>query len=147
MKNNDDMSFAGGGLVWQYDNGELNIAVVHRPKYDDWSLPKGKAKNDLDSSLEDTAIRETTEETGWEVEIIDFAGEVSYPNKGKIKMVRFWNMRPKRKTGEPDPEEIDRVRWLAPEEAARVLSYEHDRKLVEENYERILKIIPETGSK
>ncbi len=141
MVDKDNICFAGGGLVWRIENDALTLAVVHRPKYDDWSLPKGKVKESLDRTLEDTALRETEEETGWRVAIIDFAGEVTYPNKEKRKIVRFYNMKPVEQTGEPDPGEVDRIRWLTPPESLETLSYEHDRMLVRENAERIGKKI------
>jgi len=142
-----DICYAGGGLVWRALDGNLTLAVVHRPKYDDWSLPKGKAIEGVDRSLEETAIRETEEETGWRVAIIDFAGEVSYLNKGKRKVVQFWNMSPISKSGDPDPGEIDRLEWLETGQALDLLSYKHDRTLIRNNFDRIFKKVIGADSK
>jgi 8-oxo-dGTP diphosphatase len=120
---------AAGGLVWRPGDGGREVAVIHRPRYDDWSLPKGKLVPDEDWL--DGALREVEEETGFRCE----AGEELEPSryrdrKGRDKLVRWWSMRPVGGSFEPN-DEVDQLRWLAPAEALGTLDYDHDRRLVE----------------
>jgi len=116
---------AAGGVVER----DGLLAVVHRPRYDDWSLPKGKL--DRGESWEDAALREVHEETGFVCELRSSLPEVRYMDpRGRLKTVRYWRMVVIR--GEFAPgDEVDELRWLAPGEAAVLLSYEHDRRLVQ----------------
>ena len=104
------------------------IALVHRPKYDDWSLPKGKLESD--ESWEEAAVREVREETGYRCTMGAELDSSSYVDrKGRPKTVRYWRMEPI--AGEFTPnKEVDELRWLVPDEAARRLTYDHDRELV-----------------
>ena len=117
---------AAGGVVV---DGDGRVAVVHRPRYDDWSLPKGKL--DKGEDFEQAALREVEEETGLQVELGPPLGETRYVDpKGRPKLVRYWEMRPLNK-GEFEPnDETDELRWVTPEEAAGLLSYDRDRELV-----------------
>jgi 8-oxo-dGTP diphosphatase len=119
---------AAGGLVVRERDGRPEIALVHRPRYDDWSLPKGKVHPG--ETWEDAALREVLEETGCRCELGDELESASYlDRKGRRKLVRFWLMRPL--DGEFEAgDEVDELRWLGPEEAVATLSYEHDRELV-----------------
>lgn len=121
---------AGGGVVLRDGPGGIEVAVIHRPRYDDWSLPKGKLEPD--ESFEDGAIREVEEETGLRCELGAELSPVSYRDRrGRLKLVRYWLMRSR--GGEfTANEEVDRLEWLPPAEAIRRLQYEHDRKLVAE---------------
>ena len=115
---------AAGGVVVR----DGRVAVVHRPKYDDWSLPKGKL--DLGESWEDAAVREVLEETGLRCRLGDRAGSVEYVDpKGRPKTVRYWRMEPLGGTFAPSAE-IDQMRWLTAQEAEEALTYPHDRSLV-----------------
>jgi len=115
---------AAGGVVEQ----DGLIAVVHRPRYDDWSLPKGKL--DKNESSERAALREVQEETGLSCQLIEELDPVSYTdNRGRPKNVRYWRM--KVLSGEFEVnDEVDELRWLAKADALELLSYEHDRELV-----------------
>jgi len=115
---------AAGGVVEQ----DGLIAVVHRPRYDDWSLPKGKL--DKNESSERAALREVQEETGLSCQLIEELEPVSYTdNRGRPKNVRYWRM--KVLSGEFEVnDEVDELRWLAKADALELLSYEHDRELV-----------------
>jgi 8-oxo-dGTP diphosphatase len=106
------------------------VAVVHRPKYDDWSLPKGKA--DPGETDEDCAQREIREETGLRCELGEELSTTLYRDaKGRPKRVRWWIMRPV--SGEFEPtEEVDDLRWLTPAEARALLTYARDVDLLEE---------------
>ena len=115
---------AAGGVVEQ----DGLIAIVHRPRYDDWSLPKGKL--DKNESSERAALREVQEETGLSCQPIEELDPVSYTdNRGRPKNVRYWRM--KVLSGEfVVNDEVDELRWLSKADALELLSYEHDRELV-----------------
>ena len=116
---------AAGGLVMR--DGE--VLLVHRPKYDDWSFPKGKC--DAGEPDETCALREVAEETGLRCELLDEIGETSYVDgKGRPKTVRYWRMRPLE--GEFVPhDEVDEIRWETIDGAARLLSWPRDLPLLE----------------
>jgi len=124
----DLRSRAAGGLVVREDGGELQVAVVHRPRYDDWSLPKGKLNPG--ERWQDAALREVREETGMSCELGDELTPARYRDrKDRPKLVRYWRMR--RVEGEFEPnDEVDELRWLGPREALELLAYEHDRDLL-----------------
>jgi 8-oxo-dGTP diphosphatase len=124
---------AGGGVVWRRgDDGAVVIAAVHRPKYDDWSLPKGKL--DPGESWQEAAVREVEEEIGLRCRVGRELPPVSYTDpKGRSKAVRYWLMEPESGTFAAD-HEIDDARWVTLEEAERLLSYAHDRELVREAF-------------
>jgi 8-oxo-dGTP diphosphatase len=120
---------AGGVLVRTGPEGP-EVAVIHRPKYEDWSLPKGKLDNG--EGFEQAALREVEEETGMRAELGPELSPVSYRDrKGRTKLVRYWLMR--NLEGEFQPgSEVDELRWLDPDAAQELLSYKHDAKLVRE---------------
>ena len=123
---------AAGGLVTRRTAaGETEVLVVHRPRYDDWSLPKGKLEPG--ESFEDAAVREVEEETGIRCE----RGEELAPHryidrKGRDKVVRWWRMTPTATSPFVANDEVDELRWLPAGEAATLLTYDADRKLVAE---------------
>ena len=114
---------AGGGVVVR----DGRIAVVHRPKYDDWSFPKGKL--DPGESFERAALREVEEETGLRCALREELPSTRYrDSKGRPKVVRYWRMEPL--GGEFSPSaEVDELRWVTAAEARRLLTYERDRAL------------------
>ena len=115
---------AAGGVVVR--GGE--VLVVHRPKYDDWSLPKGKAEpGEPDEAC---ALREVEEETGLVCELGDELGTVRYRDRlDRPKAVRYWEMRPVSGAFEPTGE-VDEIRWIRPADALRVLTYAHDGEVL-----------------
>ena len=122
---------AAGAVLWRpAESGEPLIAVVHRPRYDDWSLPKGKLE--AGESFEDGAVREVEEETGLRCELGEELSPVRYRDrKGRRKIVRYWRMTPL--GGEfAANEEVDELRWLSPKRARKLLDYDHDRRLIDE---------------
>jgi len=117
---------AAGGVVVR--DGE--VVLVHRPKYDDWSFPKGKAEED--ESDEDCALREVREETGLRCRLADELPSTEYiDSRGRPKRVRWWRMEPVGDDGFTPNDEVDEVRWVAPDEASSLLSYERDVTLLE----------------
>ena len=115
---------AAGGLVER----DGLIAIVHRDRYDDWSLPKGKL--DPGESFEQAALREIEEETGLRCTLGDELEASSYTDHhGRPKLVRYWRMTVDSGGFQPN-DEVDELRWLSPDAAAALLSYEHDRLLV-----------------
>jgi len=121
---------AAGGVVWRRDgDGPVLVLVVHRPRYDDWSLPKGKC--DPGESDTHCAAREVREETGITCRLGPELPSTRYrDNKGRDKLVRYWAMEPVSDDGFTPNAEIDDIRWLPVPEAMQWLSYGHDRPVV-----------------
>lgn len=105
------------------------MAVVHRPAYDDWSFPKGKLHQG--ESLEAAAVREVAEETGWQASLVRPLGRSEYVDRrGRPKVVTYWLMRPESGLFAPS-DEVDRLHWLTVPEAKKLLTYPHDRGLLD----------------
>ena len=115
---------AAGGLVVR----DGRVAVVHRPHHGDWSLPKGKL--DEGEDWLGAALREVREECGLRCRAGDELEPTEYAVGGEPKRVRWWRMEVEEDLGFRPDDEVDELRWLAPEEAAALLSYEPDRALV-----------------
>ena len=110
--------------------GEPELLVVHRPKYDDWTLPKGKAEPG--ESDEECALREVEEETGLVCELGPEVAVSEYEDAaGRPKRVRYFQMTPQDGAEAAPQNEIDDVRWLTRQRALETLSYERDRGIVE----------------
>ena len=108
--------------------GAIEVLVVHRPRYDDWSLPKGKAEPD--ESDEACALREVEEETGLRCRLGDELPGASYRDQhGRAKVVRYWAMEPLEGTFTPH-QEVDEVRWWPASSAGALLSQESDAEVV-----------------
>jgi 8-oxo-dGTP diphosphatase len=119
---------AAGGVVLRPGSAGSEVLLVHRPAYDDWTFPKGKAEPG--ESDEDCALREVEEETGLECEVVRELDETRYvDSRDRPKVVRYFLMRPLR--GEFSPHaEIDDARWLPVSEALDTLTYGRDRNLL-----------------
>jgi 8-oxo-dGTP diphosphatase len=118
---------AAGGVVSRH--GGKDLLVVHRPKYDDWSLPKGKAENG--ESDEDCAVREVEEETGFLCALGNELPTIRYVDrKGRFKEVRYWAMEPLSGELQEGNDEVDVVKWVSVTQAFERLSYVHDREVV-----------------
>jgi 8-oxo-dGTP diphosphatase len=115
---------AAGGVVRR----DGLVAVVHRPKYDDWSLPKGKL--DPGETFEDAALREVEEETGLRCTLVRELPTVSYDVRGRRKEVRYWEMEVEEETAFVPNDEVDQLRWVEPQEALALLTYDRDREPV-----------------
>ena len=119
---------AGGVVVRRGPDGGVEVAVVHRPRYRDWSLPKGKL--DEGEAYEAAALREVEEETGLRCRLVEELEPSLYRDrKDRPKVVRWWLMEPVRGEFRPNSE-VDELRWLAPDEAIELLTYDHNRTLV-----------------
>ncbi|HIW91606.1 MAG TPA: NUDIX hydrolase [Candidatus Corynebacterium avicola] len=118
---------AGPGTAETAADGEIEVAVIHRPHYDDWSLPKGKV--DKGESLPQTASREILEETGYSPTLGWLLGHVHYPVQKKTKVVYYWTAEVTE--GEfVANDEVDVLEWVTPEEAAKRVSYDADRDVI-----------------
>ncbi|WP_062292972.1 NUDIX hydrolase [Demequina phytophila] len=125
---------AAGALVWRVREGELQVLAVHRPRYNDWSWPKGKL--DPGESLPECAVREVAEETGKQVVLGQPLPTIRYPIGEKQKVVKYWaaevlssgspalKARPTFKPASKN--EIDRLRWLSVAEAHKMITFPDD---------------------
>lgn len=123
--------WAGGGVVWRPDaDGQPEIALIHRPRYDDWTLPKGKTESG--ETVFASAVREIAEETGYAVLLGRHLRHVTYAINGtKRKHVRYWSARVT--GGEFTPNrEVDQLVWVSPSAAKTKLTYTLDRLVVDE---------------
>jgi len=119
---------AAGGIVWRASPDGPRLAVIHRPRRDDWTLPKGKLEPG--ETWEEAALREVLEETGCLAHIASFAGSSFYTSRRGPKLVLYWHMI---LTGEgplPDGSEVDGVAWLSPSDALRCVERERERRIL-----------------
>lgn len=124
-----DLVRAAGGLVTRPAGNGIEVLIVHRPRYDDWSLPKGKAEPG--ESDEDTARREVEEETGYRCALGEEVASQRYVDRhGRDKQVRYWRMTVQHEGAWAANDEVDGRCWLAPAEAVDLLTYDADRNLV-----------------
>ena len=116
---------AAGGVIWRTARkGDLEVVVIHRPRQDDWSLPKGKVRR-RESAL-DCALREVLEETGLECSVgHELPTTFCEDRRGRAKRVRYWAMQAL--AGEFRPNrEVDKLRWVRLDRVADVLTHAHD---------------------
>jgi len=130
MKNVDVIQ-AAGGLLWRKTANSRELAIIHRPKYDDWTLPKGKLEQG--ESWKDAALREVYEETGCKAEIGNFAGCICYMVRDTPKVVLYWNMKLIWECHFQPGKEVDQLRWVTTGEAIQLLDYPTERELIEKN--------------
>lgn len=130
----DTDKLAAGGLVIDYDTGAPRVLLVHRPRYDDWSFPKGKLEPG--ETVEDAALREVKEETGLECRIIRELAVTRYDyrtrHKGRLKPKAVHYFLMERLSGDLQGpgEEVDQAKWLEFDEAGAKLTYPQDRELL-----------------
>lgn len=129
MTDQDPVRAAGGLVTRANAGGAHEVLVVHRPRYDDWSLPKGKAEPG--EADEDTARREVEEETGYRCTLGEELATVRYRDRrGRNKQVRFWHMSVTSVAAWEPNDEVDERRWISPADAATLLTYDADRELL-----------------
>ena len=122
---------AAGGIVWRPAAGSVEVLLVHRPRYDDWSFPKGKLHPG--ESHEACALREVIEETGMRCVLGHELPTVSYVDgRGRPKVVRYWEMTVADDLGFEAGDEVDVREWLDLAGAAGRLSYAHDVRLLDD---------------
>ena len=115
---------AAGGMVVR----DGRVLLVHRPRYDDWTFPKGKL--DPGESFEDAAVREVEEETGVRCSLGRELASTRYEVGGRQKLVRYWLMTPESETAFEPNDETDDLRWLTPRTRKGLLTYARDRELL-----------------
>ncbi|RJQ68384.1 NUDIX hydrolase [Pseudonocardiaceae bacterium YIM PH 21723] len=128
---------AAGAVLWRPVGDAVEIAVVHRPQYDDWSLPKGKL--DKGETMPVAAHREVVEETGYECVLGRYLGHVSYevasrggwPEQISDKVVRYFSAEAVSGDFVPN-DEVDELRWVSVAEAVELLTYSHDQQIITE---------------
>jgi 8-oxo-dGTP pyrophosphatase MutT (NUDIX family) len=119
---------AAGGLLVRRQDGQLRIALVHRPIHQDWSYPKGKLEEG--ETFEEAAQREVFEETGFACRLLRFIGHTEYVDrKGRPKVVAYWVMLAESGSFVPN-EEVDELRWVDVVTAGFLLTYDRDRALL-----------------
>ncbi len=121
---------AAGGVVWRRGAHGLEVLLIHRPGYDDWTFPKGKSEPG-DADIEHTALREVLEETGYRcVSGHEIARTEYIDRKGRPKRVTYWEMRAVEGTFVPN-DEVDGTRWLGLAAAGARLSFDRDRAVLD----------------
>jgi 8-oxo-dGTP diphosphatase len=120
---------AAGGVVVRAGRDEPEILIVHRPRYDDWSLPKGKLEQGEDAA--DAALREVEEETAYRCRLGPEIASVRYRDqRGRPKEVRYWRMDVEREGTFRANDEVDQRRWLTVRDAVEALTHDSDREVV-----------------
>lgn len=130
-----DVIEAAGGVVWRETERGREIALIHRARYGDWTLPKGKLEEG--EHWQEGALREIKEETGCDVEIESFAGAVGYTVKGVAKVALFWNMKATGECAFQPSEEVKELLWLPPDQAIEKLEYAGEKRLLQEAQQHI----------
>jgi 8-oxo-dGTP diphosphatase len=127
------LTTAAGGVVWRPRAGldsRVEILLVHRPRYDDWTFPKGKPEAGEDLVV--TAVREVAEETGLRVRLGHPLPDTTYRAVAGPKRVSYWCVRPLGSPSAFEPnDEVDELRWGEPDDARPLLTYDHDVRLLE----------------
>jgi 8-oxo-(d)GTP phosphatase len=124
----DDV-LAAGAVVWRPAAQGVEVGLVHRPRYDDWSLPKGKLH--AGESMAAAAVREIREETGIAARLGPWLADVRYAVAEGRKLVRYWSAQACTSSEFTPNHETDQLRWVTPHAAAGLLSYAHDAEVVE----------------
>jgi len=121
---------AAGGVIVRDGKAGTEVCLVHRPRYGDWSFPKGKL--DPGETFEDAALREVEEETGLRCTLESELPSIEYRDrKDRPKIVRYWQMEVDEDPGFEPNDEVDELRWLPMAEAGELLTYERDRGLLD----------------
>lgn len=117
---------AAGALCWRKRSGALEVLLIHRPRYNDWSWPKGKI--DAGETTPECAVREVREEIGITVTLGIPLPTIEYPVSSGLKVVHYWAAKADGMSPKPDGKEVDEFLWCSPERAAELLSNPSDRE-------------------
>ncbi|MEO3779162.1 NUDIX hydrolase [Micromonospora sp. B11E3] len=128
MAEQQDAIRAAGGVAWRPDGDDVRVCLVHRPRYGDWSLPKGKL--DPGEHPLTAAVRELAEEADVRAVPQVRLPSARYRSEGRPKVVDFWSMRVVGEGGFQPDTEVDEVRWLPVDDAVRLVSYPHDGQVL-----------------
>jgi len=121
---------AAGALLWRESSaGEIEVALVHRPRFDDWSLPKGKI--DENETPLACAYREVFEETGIKARFTRQLGAVEYEDNGMQKRVKYWVAQALGASDFVANEEVDQLRWLKPSDSIELATHQSDKEMIE----------------
>jgi 8-oxo-dGTP diphosphatase len=127
---------AAGGMILRRGGSGTELVLVHRPAYDDWSFPKGKlhaGESDLQA-----ALREVEEEVGVRGVLGRDLGTISYiDGRGRPKVVRYWEMAVGDSVDLRPANEVDDARWVSVADARGLLTYDHDRSMLDRISERV----------
>jgi ADP-ribose pyrophosphatase YjhB (NUDIX family) len=136
MPGDDELVRAAGGVITRMGRALPEILLVHRPRYDDWTLPKGKAR--AGESYEDCALREVEEETSLVCDLREELAVTEYEDgSGRPKRVRYFAMTPRNESDAAPRNEIDAVCWLSLDRAIETLTYARDRDVVRRVGEKV----------
>jgi 8-oxo-dGTP pyrophosphatase MutT (NUDIX family) len=152
---------AAGAIVWRRRAKNIEVLLVHRPKYNDWSFPKGKL--DKNEKAESAAVREVEEETGLPIVLDQAFGQIEYDTEGvkdlavaTRKSVKYYighivdaslrELKPRKKVKPASKKEIDQVQWFEMAEAKGILTYRDDKNLLDK-FDLELKHNPEIGQR
>ncbi len=126
-----DVVGAAGGVPWRRaGDGSLEVLVIHRPRYGDWTFPKGKL--DPGETWEEAAVREVREETGLDVTLGVELPSTEYRDRhGCPKRVRYWALTVDADHGLPAGDEVDEREWVTVDEAAIRLTYDRDQAVLQ----------------
>lgn len=124
MPPGDAVVIAAGTLCWRIEKGRLELLLIHRPRYGDWSWPKGKL--DEGETTPECAVRETFEEVGLRVELGIPLATIRYPVNSGEKIVQYWAAGIRHLSPVPDGKEVDHVEWVTPQKARTMLSNPSD---------------------
>ena len=131
MDSENPVIYAAGAVLWRFGaKNRIEIALIHRPRYGDWSLPKGKL--DATETMIGCAYREVMEETGHSAIFGPEIGDATYVVDGVTKLVKYWSAQAVGEpTGKPNPTEVDEILWLSPADARKKLTLDDDRSIVD----------------